>query len=74
VQIALLDKLRKCSDVFGKKHGVVQQFLVAFIAVNCTLTFMSPRANLKNADPLGAASISRAPKETFRHVVVLAGV
>jgi hypothetical protein len=33
MQTSDLDKLRKCTDVFWKQHGIVEEFLMTFVTV-----------------------------------------
>jgi hypothetical protein len=74
VQTATPNKLRERPDVLWEKHGIMQQFFMAFVTVDATLAFMSPRALLEHSFSLRATSIRRTPEESFRNEVVLARV
>jgi hypothetical protein len=74
VQTATPNELRERTDVLWEKHGIMQQFFMAFVTVDTTLAFMPPRARLEYSFPLRAASIRRTPEESFRDEVVLARV
>lgn len=74
VQAPIPNKLRERLDVLWEKHRVMQQVFMAFVAVDTTLAFVSPRARLEDSFSLCAASIGRTPKESLRDEVVFTRV
>src|SRR6266852_92040 len=54
----------------GVNTGVVQQFLMSFVAVDRALAFNYPRTLLKDAVALFAFAVCRAPEEPLSNEVM----
>ena len=65
-----LDDVCKSFDVFWQYHRIVEQFLVAVITEDSSLTFVAPRALLEYFFSLGASAVLRASEEPFWDMVM----
>ena len=74
VQTALAHDVRKSLHVLPKKDWIVQHDLMAVVAKDVVLLFLTPRARVENRRAHGAFTVARAPKEALSHVMMAAGM
>jgi|SRR5580700_10531479 hypothetical protein len=71
VQATSTDERRKSRDIVREENGIMQQFLVAFLAVHLSLALISPRTDLEDSVSLGLLPIRRTSEAPLGYIVML---
>jgi hypothetical protein len=73
-QTASLDESSESGHIVWEEHRVMEQFLVALVAIRLSFSLIPPRADFKYAIPLSSASILGASEESFGDIMMLSCV